>query len=228
MVTIVLGYTHMLAPHIVDGPGRELLDGLMAAAARAELMADRMMALSHYQAPERRRIDLDDLVHELADLLRRLLSKQITVVVQSMPSLSVLGDHDELSQVILNLSLNARDAMPHGGTLTLRTEISEGFGEGGLPCPDNQPAPRGRPSRWIQLQVADTGNGMTPETLQQLFQPYFTTRPGEGHGIGLATVRRIVAEHGGWMECRSEVGYGTCFDVYLPLASAEAEDAVTR
>jgi len=233
LITIMLGYTDLLDPHVQDVSGRELLDALVGAASQAGRLAEQLLALSRPQPPGAGPVDLSALVHDLAGLFRRVFSKQIAVVIQTAPGLRVRGCAGELMQVILNLCVNARDAMPRGGTLTLRTEIAEIRGQGagvrgqesgsgaeGAPsslAPDPRPLATGR-GLFVQLRVADTGVGIAADVLPRIFEPYYTTRPGQGNGIGLATVRRIVEEHGGWVECTSEPGRGSSFDVYLPLS----------
>src|SRR5262245_12448483 len=212
LITIILGYAELVRPHVCDDCGCELLDALEGAATQAGRLAEQLLMLARQQPLGRGSLDLSVLVQELAGLFRRVFSKQITLVVQTAPGLRVRGVSVELTQVILNLCLNARDAMPRGGTLTLRTEIA--VVERDPDSRDSEGWSRSAPrtSSFVLLRIADTGDGIPPEVLLHIFEPYFTTRPGQGSGIGLATVHRIVAEHGGWIECESEPGRGSCFD----------------
>jgi CheY-like chemotaxis protein len=145
--------------------------------------------------------------------LRRLISEQIELVTALDQKIgSVLADQAQLRQVLLNLVLNARDAMPHGGTITVSTHAR-------TLSPDQQPA--------ASLRVEDTGCGMDEGTRARLFEPFFTTKkPGHGTGLGLATVQRIVAESGGTIQVESEAGHGTRIEVLFPVVKAAAETRV--
>jgi two-component system, cell cycle sensor histidine kinase and response regulator CckA len=144
------------------------------------------------------------------------LGERSTLVLQMRANAKVNADPGQLTQVLLNLVLNARDAMPLGGRLTVETrvtELTEGYAH-------NRPGVAIRPGHYAVLAVSDTGHGMGPETLSHLFEPFYTTKPiGKGTGLGLATVYGIVKQSGGYVWAYSEVGHGTTFKVYLPVAA---------
>jgi CheY-like chemotaxis protein len=160
-------------------------------------------------------VDLNAAADETVRLLRRTFDPRIKVQVQLQPDLwPVQADASQVNQVLMNLCLNARDAMPQGGALILETAnrtIDAG----------QRLALDGRPGDFTHLRVRDTGCGMPPEVQEHIFEPFFTTKePGQGTGLGLAMVFGIVKQHRGWIECHSRVGEGTTFDVYLPRLAA--------
>jgi len=134
----------------------------------------------------------------------------------------ITADATQIQQVLMNLWVNARDAMPQGGTLTARVEnVEVGFGD-----PEVQLHPKAKPGPYVVISVIDTGTGIPPELMDKIFDPFFTTKPvGQGTGLGLPTVLGIVESHGGFLHVDSEVGKGTVFKVYLPAASTEKEES---
>jgi two-component system cell cycle sensor histidine kinase/response regulator CckA len=166
-------------------------------------------------------IDLNAVVTDLEKMLRRLIGAHIALVTDcSRPALPrVRADVGQLEQVIVNLTVNARDAMPDGGTLTIRTgeaELTE------ADCLDHSDFDV-RPGRYVVIAVSDTGIGMDPATKARMFEPFFTTKgPGKGTGLGLATVYGIVKQSGGYIAVTSEPGKGTTFRIYLPAVEEAA------
>jgi len=167
-------------------------------------------------------LQLSTVVRGMFDMLKRLLGETITLEFATVSNMPVIeGDRNELEQVIMNLVVNARDAMPHGvGQLRIEldaTDISE----------ENQTArPQARVGRFACMRVTDSGCGMDQATVERIFEPFFTTKEvGKGTGLGLATVYGIVNQHAGWIEVESEVGKGTTFSVFLPAAVAAVEPA---
>ena len=152
-------------------------------------------------------VDINAVMTGAADLLRKIVDPGISIELELDPSAGCTrGDLTQIEQVIMNLALNARDAMPNGGCLRLRTVNADG------PVADGAP-----PGRYVVLEVTDTGVGMTPDQCRQAFDPFFTTKAkGQGTGLGLPTVARIVRTHGGHITLKSEVNCGTTFTVYLP------------
>lgn len=164
---------------------------------------------------EKKVIDLNVCVFDFQKLLHRTVGEHIQVRLSPAPEPVWLeADASMLGQVLLNLSVNARDAMPKGGLLRITVGINE------IQEQDLSEHPQGKTGKWATIEVADTGCGMPPEILAHAFEPFFTTKPsGKGTGLGLATVDGIVKQHGGWVEVSSKVGIGTTFTIYLPLAA---------
>ncbi|MGD0793218.1 MAG: ATP-binding protein [Terriglobales bacterium] len=178
-------------------------------------LTHQLLAIARKQAAEPRPVLINEIVASTENLLRRLIGEQIELVtVLDSGAGLVLADPAQLRQVLLNLVLNARDAMPQGGKITLSTRAGE--------FPAN--AEPGSARRAVSLAVKDNGCGMDAETRARLFEPFFTTKkPGEGTGLGLATVQRIVSESGGMIAVESEPGRGTCIEVFLPAIESSIE-----
>jgi CheY-like chemotaxis protein len=157
-------------------------------------------------------LDLREVVAHVSKMLQRLLGEDIALELDAPPYISLVqGDTGMIEQILMNLAVNARDAMPRGGTLAISTStvtIDEAYA---------QVQPEARPGLFVWLRVSDTGCGMDEATMQRIFEPFFTTKEvGKGTGLGLATVYGIVKQHGGWIEVASEVGKGTSFNVFFP------------
>jgi two-component system cell cycle sensor histidine kinase/response regulator CckA len=180
-------------------------------------LIQQLMAVARQRAVEPRLLCLNDVVSEVRTLLTRLIGEDIELVADLAEDLGLVKmDPAQVQQVILNLVLNARDAMPDGGRVTLSTRNCDG------PKPArDEPQPLG--DAWVALAVSDTGCGMDSETRSRLFEPFFTTKkPGYGNGLGLATVYRIVTHEGGAIGVESEVGQGTRVVVHLPGVALES------
>jgi two-component system, cell cycle sensor histidine kinase and response regulator CckA len=201
----------------------EYLHEIADAGRRAADLTKQLLVFSRLQPLHRVRIDLNDLLQSLMNLLRRLLPENIAIDLRAgRPLASVNADQTQLEQVIINLCINARDAMESGGKLTIETDNTV-FDER-----DCERLPRARPGPFVRLRVTDTGAGMTPKVLERIFDPFFTTKGNQrGTGLGLATVYGIAEQHGGLVHVESEVGHGTTFRVYLPADDrpANATDA---
>jgi signal transduction histidine kinase len=197
------------------------LDELEDAADRAAALTRQLLAYSRTQQAEPRVLNLNEVIDGLADLLGRTLGGRIELVLDLDPGLGrVLADHGQLEQVLVNLVVNARDAMPDGGRLTIRTADAQ------VDDPDLAGAPGGRPGRFARLDVRDTGSGMPPEVVSRAFEPFFTTKPsGQGAGLGLATVHGIVRRAGGRLEVSSAPGRGTTMTVLLPATAPDTPAA---
>ncbi|MCB4823693.1 ATP-binding protein [Roseicella aerolata] len=204
-------------------PGAEAdLAQVEDAARRGAALVGQLLAFARQQRLQPRVIELNEAVAAIAPLLRRLLGRGVRLeLAPESPGRRVRVDPTQLDQVILNLAVNARDAMPQGGTLRIATGHRvvlrpEGEGAGAVP-----------PGRWVMLEVSDTGAGIPPEMLPRLFEPFFTSRPEKGGtGLGLATVHGIVAQSGGHVSVESRVGIGTTFRIHLPRQDGPAEARV--
>jgi len=196
------------------------LEEIKRAARRASALISQLLAFSRRQILQPRVFDLGDLVEGMESMLRRLLGEDISLrTSRTGGALYVHADPGRFEQVIMNLAVNSRDAMPGGGHLTICT------GTGHLPPEESAGHPEQSAAEIVFLSVSDTGNGMDAATLGRLFEPFFTTKEmGKGTGLGLATVYGIVSQSSGRITCRSQLGSGTTFTIYLPRASQEAAD----
>ena len=222
ILAAVLMYLGLLQEEPSMDPGtRASLKELERDVRRGTALVRQLLAFSRRQAMEPRIIDLKELLLGLSKMLRRLLSENIELIFESPEGLPpVKADAGMLEQVVMNLCVNARDAMPRGGRLNLLLESVDISAEAAA---SNIEA---RTGRFLRLRVADTGCGMSESTLQRIFEPFFTTKDvGKGTGLGLATVYGIVKQHKGWVEVQSAVGSGTTFLVYLPASEEAAEMA---
>ncbi|MCX7867836.1 MAG: PAS domain S-box protein [Limisphaera sp.] len=182
------------------------------AAERAANLTRQLLTFSRRQVLQPRTLDLNELVHQLSRMLGRVLGEDIVLRLQfSREPAWVMADPGMLEQVVLNLVVNARDAMPEGGQLDVSVRIVE-------VTPEHlERNPQARPGPAVELSVTDTGCGIPPENLKRIFEPFFTTKEvGKGTGLGLATVYGIVEQHQGWIEVESRVGEGSTFRVFLP------------
>ncbi|NDY42115.1 PAS domain S-box protein [Dissulfurirhabdus thermomarina] len=217
LLTAIQGYTDLALLKIPEeDPVHADLRYIHRAAVRAGNLVRQLLLFSRRQPMEFTSIDLNATIRDLLKMLTRLIGEDITVETDLEPApWPVRGDAANVDQVIMNLAVNARDAMPEGGVLTLRTR--------NVRVEDPPEAAPGRRGRFVALTVADTGLGMDAETLSHVFEPFFTTKEaGRGTGLGLSVVYGIVQEHGGWIDVRSEPGRGTAFTVYFPAAATAA------
>jgi PAS domain S-box-containing protein len=212
-LTIITGYATLLLDHgHFPEPKAEQLREIYSAGVRAGNLTKQLLLFSRKQAMHRRAINVNGHITELVKMLGRLIGEHIRLAVDLTPELPLLdADVSMVEQILMNLAVNARDAMPHGGVLTLATAQACFDVPGAARHPDR------RPGRFIRITVSDTGCGIPPENMTRIFEPFYTTKPaGLGTGLGLATVFGIVHEHGGWIEVDSKVGSGTQFAVFLP------------
>ena len=198
---------------------REGLRQISLASQRAANLVRQLLLFSRKQTMQSRHLDLNDVVRNLAKMLQCVISDKVELQLHLHPSpLITRADPVMLDQVLINLAVNARDAMPRGGRLRIQTgEKIIGDGQTRL-------HPEAAPGRHVCLTVSDTGTGIPTEVLPHVFEPFFTTKePGKGTGLGLATVFGIVKQHGGFIEVSTEVEKGTCFRIFLPASHAAAE-----
>ena len=195
-----------------DDPRREFLQAAEQAAWRAADLTRQLLGFSRRAKPRMGPVDLNDCVREAADLLRRTLGPAIEIAPHCPDGLWLVeADAGQMNQVLMNLCLNARDAMPEGGRLDLETANVS------LSAADARGRPEVRPGEFVRLRVRDEGHGIPEEIQHRIYDPFFTTKEvGKGTGLGLAVVFGIIKQHWGWIECYSTVGEGACFDVYLP------------
>jgi len=220
LLTVILGYSQILAEGVPVGS--RLADStaqIKSAADRASGITRQLLAFSRKQVLSPRVINLNDIMLNLDALLRRLIGEDVEVRTDLANDLgSVKADPGQIEQVIMNLALNARDAMPQGGKLTLETanaQLDESYGR------SHQPT---KPGRYVMLAVSDTGHGMPPETQARIFEPFYTTKDvGKGTGLGLSMVYGIVKQSGGYIWVYSELDQGTTFKIYLPRVDQPAE-----
>jgi two-component system, cell cycle sensor histidine kinase and response regulator CckA len=205
-LTAISGYSEFLIEGLDDGRLRRHADEIRKAAARAASLTGQLLAFSRRQVLQPRALDLNAVVSDMDMMLRRLIGEDVELVALLDPNVGpVQADPTQVEQVIVNLAVNARDAMPNGGSVTIETsDISTDDGD------------------FVELRMTDTGIGMTEAERQQLFDPFFTTKEG-GTGLGLATVYGIVEQSGGTIEVDTAPGMGSSFRIWLPRANVPAE-----
>ena len=214
LLTVIGGRSSLLLMKMrPDDPARKEVDLIQSTAQRAAGLTRQLLAFSRKQVLEPKPVNLQALVDGVTPMLRRLIGEHIEVVIVSGHDLGqIMADPGQMEQVVVNLVVNARDAMPDGGTLTIETS-NRTVQEAGLPAP-NRPVP---PGPYVTLSVVDTGYGMDPVTVTRIFEPFFTTKEhGKGTGLGLSTVHGIVNQSGGYLAVESAVGRGTTFTISLP------------
>jgi PAS domain S-box-containing protein len=213
LLTAILGTSEILLRELpADEPGRTDVEEIRQAATRAADLTRQLLAFSRRQVLQPRILDLNRLVHGVEKMLRRLIGEHIALETHEEAALwLVRADPGQIEQIIVNLCVNARDAMPTGGTLRIETANREFTG------PPHGLESAILPGSYVLLTVIDTGTGMDAETLRNLFEPFFTTKePGKGTGLGLATVYGIVKQSGGFIYADSAPGAGSRFRIYLP------------
>lgn len=211
----ILGYGEMLLADLApDSEFRAPLAAITQAGTRARDLVRQLLAFSRRQMLEFKPLDVNRVLHRFEELLRSTIREDIDIRILPGSSLPpAVGDVGQLEQVIMNLAINAQDAMPDGGTLTITTSVIDFDDQAAAALEGIEPG------SYILLTVRDTGHGMDTETMEHAFEPFFTTKAeGEGTGLGLATVYGIVKQHGGSVRASSECDRGTTFEVYLPAA----------
>jgi two-component system cell cycle sensor histidine kinase/response regulator CckA len=220
LLTVILGFSEFLIEQLPpDAPTHRDASEIRMAAQRASRLTKQLLAFSRQQVLERRVVDLVEAVGQLQPMITRLIGEDVQFSFDHAdPPQLVLMDPGQFEQIVMNLVINARDAMPGGGRLTVfldRTRI-DSLHAADLEIP---------PGQYVMLAVSDTGDGIDAETLDHIFEPFFTTKaPGSGTGLGLSTVFGIVHQLGGAIEVNSVVKQGTTFRVYFPLSASAAAD----
>ena len=217
LLGIIIGYAEILQENTRDGDSdREYVDEILRSSQRAASLTRQLLAFSRQQVLEPKIIDLNVVVADMKKLLRRLIGEDIELNTSPEPRLKrIKADQGQLEQVLLNLGVNARDAMPNGGQLTITTRnVTMGSAE---VQKYSYPV---KPGEYVQLTVSDTGVGMDSATQARIFEPFFTTKvKGKGTGLGLSTVYGVVKQSDGYIDTESELGKGTSFTIYLPVAA---------
>ncbi len=220
LMTGIIGYSKLLLDDLpAADPHRGDVEEIGNAARRAAALTQQLLAFSRRRVLAPKAIDLNDVVSGMSSLLERVIGEDVELVTALHPGLGLVrADPSQFEEVLMNLAVNARDAMPEGGTLSIETSDAD-LARG---CVET--TPRMPVSQYVMLTVTDTGCGMDEDTLEHLFEPFFTTKgPGEGTGLGLATAYGIVKQHGGYIWAESAPGKGTTFQIYLPRFTGEAE-----
>ncbi len=223
LLNVILGYSEMVLGEIgTDDPHRARIEQVRKAGERAASLTRQLLAFSRKQVIQPRVLDLGALVAEMEKMLRRLIGEDVELIIRAQAgALRIKADPGQIEQIALNLVVNARDAMPQGGRLTIETagvDLDERFA---------REHPGARPGSYVMLAVGDTGCGMTPEIQARMFEPFFTTKePGKGTGMGLATVYGIVKQSDGYIGVASEPGRGTTFSIYMPPTVEPTEAAL--
>ena len=224
LLTIILGCAQMAQLASNDPAVNLELEGIVNAATRGSALTRQLLVMGRSQPLEVRPIDVNLRLRELVTLLRRVLPENVDIkLIEHTGQMFVEGDASQLDQAFMNLCINARDAMPAGGRLTMEVEqvlVNDAFVD---------THPWAKPGRYILTTLTDTGVGMTPEVLERVFEPFFTTKAAQsGTGLGLAVAYGSVRQHDGMMHCYSEPDVGTTFKVYLPLMSRTATHVGSR
>ncbi len=219
ILTAIIGYSSLLKMKMNDNdPLINNIDQILASSERAANLTQSLLAFSRKQVTNPQPADLSGIINKVENLLKRIIGEDVELkIILADAPLTTMADSGQIQQVLMNLSTNARDAMPKGGALTISTEAidadegfikSHGFGE---------------PGSYALIEISDTGAGMDEKTRDRIFEPFFTTKEaGKGTGLGLTMVYGIVKQHNGYINVYSEQGHGTTFKIYLPLISAAA------
>jgi signal transduction histidine kinase len=233
LLTVIIGYAECLADSIpAESPARTELAELRAAADRAASLTQQLLAFSRRQRLQPRVVDLNEIIRQMESLMTRTLGDHIRLVTVPGDRLGIVrADPAQIEQVLLNLVLNARDAMPSGGTITIETSNVEVPAARPNTNDANDALASLEPGAYVSFSIGDTGSGMDAATRARIFEPFFSTKGSRGTGLGLATVYGIVNQSGGTIVCDSELGRGARFSIYLPRTtdvSEVSEPAVRR
>ena len=222
LLTPILGYTEMvLTKEHVSGKGKAALEQVFRAADKAKSLTQQLLAFGRKQTFQPQLLNLNEAIDSSSSMLRRLITEDVDIKLDLDDSLGdILADPTQIEQVLMNLAINASDAMPNGGSITIRTANAS--------MPNNRPIPpRLCEDDFVRLEFIDTGCGMDDQTQERIFEPFFTTKAvTKGTGLGLATVYGVIKQHGGRIQVESEVGSGTTFCIHLPIAKDQPQPAL--
>ena len=212
ILTVIMGYSELAAHRLGAGHGvSKHLSEIKFAAERAASLTRQLLAFSRQQVLYPRVLDLNGVVNNLMRMLLRLIGEDISLSFNAGSVSNIKADHGQIEQILMNLVVNARDAMPQGGVISIETsnvDLEDGYVDSHLSV---------RPGRYVMLSISDTGCGMDEKTVAQIFEPFFTTKgPGQGTGLGVSTVYGIVIQSEGYIWVYSELGRGTTFKIYFP------------
>jgi len=214
LLGVILGYASLVRRRLPPAnPLQEPVSMMERSAQRGAELTSQLLQFARQETFRVERLDIGEVVGQVLRIVTETFDRRIRIETRLAPGLPCIGgDPGQIELALLNLCINARDAMPAGGTLTIETSVVI-FGGEGAPCP-----PHCVPGEYVRLVVRDTGVGMEPELLHRIFEPFFTTKePGKGSGLGLATVYGIVTSHGGFVQATSQIGRGSEFTLHLPV-----------
>ncbi|MEK6777738.1 MAG: ATP-binding protein [bacterium] len=220
LLTGILGYTDLALTHVPDDhPVKEMLDVIKDSSQKASTLTKQLLAFSRKQVLDMKIVSLNAIAEKMATMLKRMIEENIILELRiKTPIRNIMADSAQIEQILMNLVINARDAMPDGGHLIIETSeeiLDDNY------CRNHHGA---EPGTYVMLSVTDTGKGMSPEVQENIFDPFFTTKEmGRGTGLGLSMVYGIVKQHRGHIWVDSEVGKGTSFKIYLPAVQEEVE-----
>ncbi|MBX3235942.1 MAG: response regulator [Nitrospiraceae bacterium] len=220
LLMVVIGHAQRVMQQLAGHPCRQEIELIAQAGSRAAALTKKLLTFSRRDVLEQRELNPNVLIREMEDILRRLIGEQIQTVIVLHPEAGhVLGDPVQIEQILLNLAINARDAMPEGGILTIETgnvELDEAYASA---------HPGAVPGPYVKIVVEDSGCGIDAETLPHIFEPFFSTKePGKGTGLGLATVYGIVKQCRGYIDVSSRPNRGTRFSVMLPRVTKQGQE----
>ncbi len=223
ILTAIIGFASLLKMNMKKDPQMmTYVDPILSSAEKASQLTQGLLAFSRKQIIEPKHVDINEIIRKLEHLLVRLLGEEVDLnIVCSGEPVTIFADAGQMEQIIINLSTNARDAMPEGGVLSISTDMIV-VGEDNL---TDQQGYEKKPGKYALISVSENGVGMSRETASHIFEPFYTTKEiGKGTGLGLAIVYGVVKQHNGYINVYSEPGSGTTFKIYLPLVKAMAEE----
>ena len=224
ILTVIQGHAGMIKDRIAsDELSASSIQQVLVASTRAATLIRQLLMFSRKQVTQFRNIDLNQTLQSSLSMMRRLTGEHIELDFRPGPNLSAIhADDSMVEQIVMNLTVNARDAMPDGGAIHIATQTIL------LNRPANQWDTEERRGEFVCLRFADSGCGMEPDVLARIFEPFFTTKAsGKGTGLGLATVQSIIRQHNGWLEVETKPGVGTTFEIYFPATASPAESPIT-